>query len=71
MAAMRGIDFESSGAQHGYIGLTQSDNVNDSALIPVPVSVVSSGPGSTALLISGTHGDEYEGRWRCRLWRVS
>lgn len=62
MTVIRGIDFEEFGVQHGYIGLTQSDNVNDSALIPVPVTVVSSGAGPTALLVAGTHGDEYEGQ---------
>lgn len=56
------IEFGATGIQHGHAQLVQSDNAHDAAIIPVPVSVISSGPGPTALLVAGTHGDEYEGQ---------
>ena len=56
------IDFSATGIQHGYAGLVHSDNTHDGAVIPVPLTVISSGAGPTALLIAGTHGDEYEGQ---------
>lgn len=57
-----GIDFAATGKQLGYGHVVHSDNVHDGALIPVPVAVISSGDGPTALLVAGTHGDEYEGQ---------
>lgn len=60
--ALHGIDFGRPGKQLGFAGLSHSDNVYDNGLITVPVAVISSGPGPTALLVAGTHGDEYEGQ---------
>lgn len=61
-AAFTGIDFAGTGKQLGYGHVVHSDNVHDGAVIPVPVAVISSGPGPVALLVAGTHGDEYEGQ---------
>jgi predicted deacylase len=60
--ALHGIEPGRPGKQLGFAGLSHSDNVYDNGLIPVPVAVISSGTGSTALLVAGTHGDEYEGQ---------
>ncbi|MFE7330141.1 succinylglutamate desuccinylase/aspartoacylase family protein [Streptomyces sp. NPDC057565] len=62
MARLHGIDLDASGRQVGSIHLTHSDNRHDNGVIPVPVAVLSGGPGPTALLVAGTHGDEYEGQ---------
>lgn len=59
---LHGIDLGRPGKQMGFAGLTHSDNVYDGGVIPVPVAVISSGEGPTALLVAGTHGDEYEGQ---------
>jgi predicted deacylase len=61
-ASFTGIDFSARGKQLGYGHVVHSDNVHDGAIIPVPVAVISSGPGPVALLVAGTHGDEYEGQ---------
>lgn len=61
-AAFTGIDFSATGKQLGYGHVVHSDNVHDGAIIPVPLAVISSGPGPVALLVAGTHGDEYEGQ---------
>ncbi len=42
--------------------MSHSDNRHSFGVIPVPVAVLSGGPGPTALLTAGTHGDEYEGQ---------
>jgi predicted deacylase len=60
--ALHGIELGRPGKQLGFAGLSHSDNVHDNGLIPVPVAVISSGAGPTALLVAGTHGDEYEGQ---------
>ena len=61
-SAFSGIDFSAAGKQLGYGHVVHSDNVHDGSVIPVPVAVISSGPGPVALLVAGTHGDEYEGQ---------
>jgi predicted deacylase len=61
-ARFTGIDFGEPGKHLGYGHVVHSDNVHDGAVIPVPVAVISSGPGPTVLLVAGTHGDEYEGQ---------
>lgn len=60
--ALHGITLGQPGKQLGFAGLHHSDNIHDNGLITVPVAVISSGPGPTALLVAGTHGDEYEGQ---------
>lgn len=64
--AIAGIDFSKIGEgplrQLGYGKVVHSDNVHDGSVIPMPIAVISSGPGPTALIVAGTHGDEYEGQ---------
>ncbi len=62
MTRIRGIDFDAPGRQLGSIDVVHSDNRHDNGTIPVPIAVLSGGPGPTALLVAGTHGDEYEGQ---------
>ncbi|MFF2246312.1 succinylglutamate desuccinylase/aspartoacylase family protein [Arthrobacter sp. NPDC058130] len=57
-----GVDFLATGRQLGYLEIEHSDNAHDAAVIPSPIAVLSGGAGPTALLIAGTHGDEYEGQ---------
>ncbi|MDO5744537.1 MAG: succinylglutamate desuccinylase/aspartoacylase family protein [Micrococcaceae bacterium] len=57
-----GIDFSATGKQLGYGHVVHSDNVHDGSIIPMPVAIISSGPGPVVLVVAGTHGDEYEGQ---------
>jgi predicted deacylase len=56
------VDFEADGAQYGYVRLFHSVHRSAYGFIPIPIVVVRNGEGPTALFISGTHGDEYEGQ---------
>lgn len=57
-----GIDFEAPGKHFGHLVVDHSNNEFDAAVIPVPIVVMSGSVGPTALLVAGTHGDEYEGQ---------
>lgn len=61
-AYFSGIDFGATGKQLGFGHVSHSDDVYDASIIPMPVAVISSGPGPVALIVAGTHGDEYEGQ---------
>ena len=56
------VDFEKDGVQHGFLRLFHSTHASAYGFIPIPIVVIRNGPGPTALLVSGTHGDEYEGQ---------
>ena len=56
------VDFDKSGAQHGFVRLFHSVHRSAYGYIPIPIVVLRNGEGPTALFISGTHGDEYEGQ---------
>jgi predicted deacylase len=56
------VDFEKAGAQYGFVRLFHSVHSSAYGYIPIPIVVLKNGEGPTALLISGTHGDEYEGQ---------
>lgn len=55
------VDFEAEGVQHGFLKLPHSHDLSAWGSIMIPVTVVKSGAGPTALLTGGNHGDEYEG----------
>ncbi len=57
---LRGIDLAIPGQQIGSLDLV--DTARDFSRIPVPIAVIGRGEGPTALLVAGTHGDEYEGQ---------
>lgn len=56
------VDFAKNGRQHGYLRLFHSVHSSAYGFIPIPIVVLKNGDGPTALLVSGTHGDEYEGQ---------
>lgn len=56
------VDFETDGKHHGFLRLPHSVHRSAYGWIPVPVVVFKNDDGPTALLISGNHGDEYEGQ---------
>lgn len=59
---LHGVDLGARGRQFGALHLRHSDNRYDNGVVPVPAAVLSGGAGPTALLVAGTHGDEYEGQ---------
>ncbi len=64
MAATRvsaSIDLDKPGRHVGEIRLRWSDNSNPLGHHPIPVISLKNGSGPVALLIGGTHGDEFEG----------
>ena len=56
------IDFAASGKQTGYLRLPHSVHRSAYGHLPIPVACIANGPGPTVLLMSGNHGDEYEGQ---------
>jgi predicted deacylase len=56
------VDFDAAGAQYGFIRLFHSVHRSAYGYIPIPIVVLKNGTGPTALFVSGTHGDEYEGQ---------
>jgi N-alpha-acetyl-L-2,4-diaminobutyrate deacetylase len=55
------VDFERDGAQHGFLRLPYSRDDSAWGSVMIPITVIRNGPGPTALLTGGNHGDEYEG----------
>src|SRR6185437_931068 len=56
------VDFEKNGRQQGFLRLFHSVHSSAYGFIPIPIVVLRNGDGPTALLVSGNHGDEYEGQ---------
>jgi predicted deacylase len=56
------VDFARNGRQHGFLRLFHSVHSSAYGFIPIPIVVLKNGDGPTALFVSGTHGDEYEGQ---------
>ncbi len=55
------VDFDRDGVQHGFLRLPYSRDDSAWGSVMIPVAVIRNGPGPTALLTGGNHGDEYEG----------
>ena len=55
------VDLAAPGAQHGFLRLPHSRDDSAWGSVMIPIAVIRGGPGPTALLIGGNHGDEYEG----------
>lgn len=55
------IDYAQPGTQVGALAVPQSTNTSGWRSEFIPIAVVNGGPGPTALLCGGNHGDEYEG----------
>ena len=56
------IDYERDGVQQGFLRLPYSVHRSAYGWIPVPIVMFKNGTGPTALIMSGNHGDEYEGQ---------
>lgn len=55
------VDLQRQGKQLGHIGVPYSHNLGGWANLMMPIGVIANGPGSTALVMAGNHGDEYPG----------
>jgi len=55
------IPLDQDGVNHGYLRLPHSRDDSAWGSVMIPFSVIQNGPGPTALLTGGSHGDEYEG----------
>lgn len=55
------VDFDRRGKQTGYVSIPHSPHEDAWGATRLPISVISGGPGPTAILMAGNHGDEYEG----------
>ncbi len=56
------IDLGASGKQTGYLRLPHSVHRSAYGYLPYPIATIKNGEGPTVLLMSGNHGDEYEGQ---------
>jgi predicted deacylase len=56
------VDYNRDGKQVDWLHLPHSVTRSAYGTIAMPIAVVKSGPGPTVLLMSGNHGDEYEGQ---------
>jgi predicted deacylase len=56
------IDWTKPGKQHGHLFIPYSYNLAGWANMMVPVTMIASGDGPTALVLAGNHGDEYPGQ---------
>jgi len=56
------IDYEAQGKQVGWLQLPHSVTRSAYGNIAIPIAVVRNGEGPTVFLMSGNHGDEYEGQ---------
>ena len=57
------FDLHAPGKRHGFLRLFHSVHRSAYGFIPFPAGViVGDGPGPTALLVAGNHGDEWEGQ---------
>lgn len=56
------IDFEADGKQQDWLRVPHSTDLSGYGVVPVPVICIKNGKGPTALLVGGSHGDEYEGQ---------
>jgi predicted deacylase len=56
------IDFSADGKQTGFLRLPHSVHRSAYGWIPIPIAQIKNGDGPTLFLMSGNHGDEYEGQ---------
>jgi len=56
------VDFDRPGKHQGFLQLPYSYNLGAWANLLIPVTVIKNGVGPTALLLAGTHGNEYQGQ---------
>lgn len=56
------LDFEADGKQCDWLRVPYSTDLSGYGVVPIPVVCIRNGAGPTALLMAGSHGDEYEGQ---------
>jgi predicted deacylase len=56
------LDLQRDGKEAGYLRVPHSIDGSAYGTIPVPIVRIRNGEGPTALLVAGSHGDEYEGQ---------
>ncbi len=56
------VEFDLDGKHQGFLRLPYSVHRSAYGWIPVPIVVIKNGEGPTVLMMSGNHGDEYEGQ---------
>ena len=56
------FDFDAPGKHCDYVRLPHSVHRSAYGWLPIPIVCINGGEGPTVLLMSGTHGDEYEGQ---------
>jgi predicted deacylase len=56
------LSFEADGKQRDWLRVPFSTDLSGYGVVPIPVVCIRNGNGPTALLVAGSHGDEYEGQ---------
>ncbi len=56
------VDYEAQGKQVDWLNLPHSVTRSAYGAISIPIAVIRNGAGPTVFLMSGNHGDEYEGQ---------
>ncbi|MCO5164179.1 MAG: succinylglutamate desuccinylase/aspartoacylase family protein [Mesorhizobium sp.] len=56
------LDFEADGKQCDWLRVPHSTDLSGYGVVPIPIVCIRNGKGPTALLLAGSHGDEYEGQ---------
>ncbi|BCH21602.1 succinylglutamate desuccinylase/aspartoacylase family protein [Mesorhizobium sp. L-8-3] len=56
------LDFTADGKQCDWLRVPYSTDLSGYGVVPVPIVCIRNGAGPTALLMAGSHGDEYEGQ---------
>lgn len=56
------VDFDREGRQQGFLRIPHSVHRSAYGWLPMPVASIRNGEGPRVLLMSGNHGDEYEGQ---------
>src|SRR5260221_6185932 len=56
------VDFTKAGKQSAFLRLPHSLHRSAYGWLPMPITCIQNGKGPTVLLVSGNHGDEYEGQ---------
>ena len=56
------VDFDREGKQQGFLRIPHSVHRSAYGWLPMPVVTIRNGDGPRVLLMSGNHGDEYEGQ---------
>ncbi len=56
------VDYNKAGKQSGHLCVPYSYNLGGWASLLLPIVVLNNGPGPTALVMAGNHGDEFPGQ---------